>query len=151
MAECGNVCIRKTDGADLEIFDGHRVIETGISSVDDINTQMIEFIKSHISRYNMVILPVGNCNITFNSDDITLELIHIMRYRRCTIFVCRQESSRGTRYLAYIDNTVVHDAASFGTTSNLISNSLIITTTCERIAETGTNTSYAEISEKFGI
>lgn len=52
---------------------------------------------------------------TMQSADVTLGIIALMRWRRCTGFVALQNSRRGVSAHLYLSDKVMHNAASFGT------------------------------------
>jgi hypothetical protein len=50
--------------------------------------------------------------------DVTLGLIAVAKWRRCTGFVVLQNSDRGVSVHFFLSDKVMHDAASFGTSCN---------------------------------
>ena len=84
------------------------LIIDGIDSINKMNKLMLEYIRRddrHISDVFDILHVDDIINITF----------YIMRYRRCTIYLSVQISSRGIRFMAYADDSIKHSATSFGT------------------------------------
>ena len=57
----------------------------------------------------------GKADIAFQNEDLTSVVIGMMKWRRCTGYILAQLSSRGVRCVVYLDDTVRHNAMSFGT------------------------------------
>lgn len=84
--------------------------KSGNEDVDQINMEIGKFIlKKDLKSHGP--LPL----VRFSSNDLSSKLINIMIYRRCTIYLFLQHSSRGTRIQAYGSNLIKHFGESFGT------------------------------------
>jgi hypothetical protein len=143
MSNQRTIYIRNKNGHNDKIYD-ERLIETGIPTVDDLNTQLCQAIfNDRTSRTYL--------DITIHSGDITLNVLYVMRFRGCTIYLCVQQSSMGERLLAYIDPRRKHSSTSFITTEESVDNAKIIRYFQEKLAEVGIQYSTEKITEMFGI
>ena len=120
-----------------------KVTKTGISSVDNFNKQVCDFItKDDGVNQKQVIL----------SEDIIGALVTIMRWRRATAYLWIQKSNNGHRYLCYITDELKHSAQSFGTGIESVMRTHIYTikeTFCEYKYHEKYTENYPELNKIF--
>jgi hypothetical protein len=114
-----------------------------INSVNIFNENILKVIADDCTYVNT------HVKVPFDIDpvkDISGQIFHIMRYRRCTVYLIHQESSRGERILAYLSDRIMHSGECFGTSVKQVSKEEIIREICE-----STGISKEKIEEQFGI
>lgn len=94
------------------------VNKIGISSVDNFNSQLLDYIK-YDNSYSTNVFHV------IESEDIFGIVFYILRWRRCTGYLVIQKSNRGVRYLCYLYSKIKHSAQSFGTSCENVDYSVI--------------------------
>lgn len=113
--------------------------KTPINSVNIFNKNVLNIIADDGTYVNTHIqVPIDLPQV----EDISGRIFYIMRYRRCTVYLIHQESSRGERFLAYLSDKIVHSGECFGTNINHVKKSDIINVISEH---------YVFSEEKFGI
>jgi hypothetical protein len=141
------ILIRKSDGSNINLYGNGIQNMIGIDTVDNLNMQVIFEINKFLNETLNVTLRKP---IELISGDITLNIFDIMRYRRCTIFLCKQNSIRGNRYIAYISTKILHFASSFGTSQNFVYNDTIILHIKKYLTKHNLP-SIDEVEELFGL
>jgi hypothetical protein len=120
MTHYDKVYIMKTNGTLKEIGLINDDKKTCVTSTD---------VPDSVIGFNKLVLECvandnnysNNANTKIKYEDILGSVFHIMRYRRCTVFLIEQESDMGIRYLAYLCDKIKHGATNFGTTIDLVS------------------------------
>lgn len=120
--ETENILLRNRDGTNIIISEGDLLYKTNIESVDNLNEQIVQYIKEETSKF-IIKKPVHK---VITSEDITIVFFGAMIFRRCTVFVAYQTSSRGNRFLSYISTKIKHSSAAFGTSHENVNNYEII-------------------------
>lgn len=122
------------------------IIKIPIKSVYEFNKQLLEIIAIDCMHIYTKIrdrdLPVKLLQV----EDITGSIFKILRYRRCTVYLVHQTSSRGERYLAYFSDKIVHSAECFGTDSTHVKRETIF----DEILNSA-HISKENLETKFGI
>lgn len=80
-----------------------------------------QFLIEQLNALSYSDSPLQNQQVNIPNTDIRVHILGVMRWRRATAILVKQESERGTRYLAVLDDTVKHFGQSFGTSKENIS------------------------------
>jgi len=83
-----------------------------------------------------------------NVENIKASIIGVMRYRRCTVFLVSQNSSRGQRYMAYAYHKIKH-GGSFGTGCTHLSYGDIVSAFVEALGRTERARAQAEFEQRW--
>lgn len=115
-------CTYKTIGEineSNEVTNGNLILQTGISSVDNLNIQLLNLFKEKHFQ-DAIYFGTLEKPIILMSEDIKLIIFKIIKWRRCTGFLTVQTSSRGTKFLFYVYDKIMHSAVCFGTSCDII-------------------------------
>lgn len=138
------IYIMKNNGSLQEIKDDNDVLPV----IKELNKKICDFIKNDEDdgkdSYSYII----------KNGDISLNIFHTMRWRRCTGYLAIQKSNNGIRFLCYLDDTIKHHGQSFGTSVEFVSMKQVKDTflkEMKNIEEFQNNINIKIFNKKFGI
>jgi hypothetical protein len=110
------------------------ITSTRVRTIDDIHTQFLELFHDN---HGILSLPdglIGNPYV-LKSNDVTLLIFWVMKWRGCTGFLAFQKSNKGRRFLFYASDKIMYPAVSFCTTCDIVNIDQIIESFKQAIRE----------------